>query len=119
MVDLWVFLNVVALCTTILIVWFRTSAFVEYARLIGLRKYLLGYENDNNGLSYPQYLYIKSKQILKSPICLFFINLITCPICLGMWLSIFGACIFMTYIQIPLTFISVLVSYYLVERVIG
>tara|TARA_Y100000590_G_scaffold464186_1_gene633030 strand:- start:759 stop:1121 length:363 start_codon:yes stop_codon:yes gene_type:complete len=64
-----------------LLIWFQTNAFVEYARLFGFKRFLKNYEEDERmGISFPDYL-------LMTRDCFFF-RLISCPICLGAWLSL-------------------------------
>ena len=66
----------------LLIVWFETNAFVEYARVVGFK--LKGYEmSEQMGLDFPAYLALKHDS--------FYVRLITCPICLCVWLSIAAA----------------------------
>ena len=117
--DLLLFINLVCFVLTFMIVWFKSGAFVEYAQLFNFKKILLGYDKDPNNLTFPQYLYIKSKSLFKCPICKFLIALITCPLCLALWLSIGAACLYGTILLTPLFYITVLISYFLTERVIG
>ena len=117
--ELLVFINLVCLVLTIMIVWFKTSAFVEYCELLGLKILLFGYDKDPNSLTFPQYLYIKSRTLFKCGICRFLIALITCPVCLAFWLSLGAACLYETILLTPLFYITVLISYFLTERVIG
>jgi hypothetical protein len=117
--DLLIFINLVCLVLTIMIVWFKSGAFVEYAQLFGLKTLLLGYDKDPNNLTFPQYLYIKSKSLFKSSICKFIIALMTCPLCLAFWLSIGAACLYGTILLTPLFYIVVLISYFLIDRVLG
>jgi len=51
------FLYSLGFIVTFLIVWFQTDAFVEYCKVFGFKKILLGYENTE--LSFPQHLYSK------------------------------------------------------------
>jgi hypothetical protein len=102
-----------------MIVWFKSGAFVEYAQLFGLKTLLLGYDKDPNNLTFPQYLYIKSKSLFKSSICKFIIALMTCPLCLAFWLSIGAACLYGTILLTPLFYIVVLISYFLIDRILG
>lgn len=117
--DLLLFINLVCLVLMILVVWFKSAAFVEYAQLFGLKILLLGYDKDPNNLTFPQYLYIKSKSLFKCSACRFIMALITCPLCLSLWLSAGAACIYGTILLTPLFYITVLVSYFLLERVLG
>jgi hypothetical protein len=117
--NLLLFVNLICLVLTIMIVWFKSAAFVEYSKLLGLKFLLFGYDKDPNSLTFPQYMYLKSKTLFKCPICNFLIALITCPLCLAFWLSIGAACLYGTILLTPLFYITVLVSYFLIERVIG
>jgi len=117
--DLLVFIKVVCLIVTIMIVWFKSSAFVEYAKLFGLRNLLLNYNDGSEGLTFPQHLYIKSKLVLKCSICKFLVALITCPLCIAFWLCIIASCVFTHWTLIPVLYLTVLITYFLIERVIG
>jgi hypothetical protein len=117
--DLLLFVNLVSLVLTIMVVWFKSAAFVEYAQLFGLKKLLLGYDKDPNNLTFPQYLYIKSKSLFKCSACRFVIALLTCPLCLSFWLSLGAATLYGSILLTPLFYITVLVSYFLLERVLG
>jgi hypothetical protein len=119
MEELLVFTNLICLILTILVIWFKSGAFVEYCNLFGLKKLLLGYDKDPNSLTFPQYLYIKSRTLFKCSACRFIIALITCPMCLSLWLSIAAACIYGSILLTPLFYITVLISYSLTDRIIG
>jgi hypothetical protein len=119
MVNLWDFINLVSLLVTIMIVWFNSGAFPAYCKLLGLKKFLLGYDIDPNGLTFPQYLYVKSRTVFKCSICKFIIELITCPLCICLWLSIFGACIFLSYVYIPFVYLITLTVYTLLSRLLN
>lgn len=82
MIDLLLFAFSGAL---ILIVWFETDAFEEYMGLFnvgGLYFDLSNYRatKERIGISYTDYLSMNYNN--------FFINLITCPICLGIWINL-------------------------------
>ena len=85
------------LVSFILLVWLQTEAFYEYAKLFGFKKLfkikeyssftgdsvMLGFsseEKDGPNLSYLEYLKVECDN--------FFVRLITCPVCLGIWLNI-------------------------------
>ena len=75
----------ISLIVTFLIVWFRTEAFEEYAALIGGDKFfkVRGYRKTrerNSLLTYNGFLLDHYNS--------FFVRLITCPYCLGLWLSL-------------------------------
>ncbi len=118
MEKLLYFVNIVCFILTILIVWFKTNAFAEYCKLFNFKKILLGYEAENNSLTFPQYLYVKTRTIFECSICKFIVSLITCPICLSLWLCIIGACLYGTILLTPLFYITVLICYSLIVRII-
>ena len=81
-----------SLIALILAIWFKTDAWIEYTRLLHLN-FLSFYKDfdvkqaEDASLTYHIYL-------RKFHDC-FFVRLITCPICLGIWLGlIVGAAIF-------------------------
>jgi hypothetical protein len=119
MVDLIVFLKVIALLVTIMLVWFNSNAFSAYCKVFGLKKMLAGYDTNTDGLTFPQYLYVKRDLLFKCVACKFLIELITCPLCLALWLSIFGAGIFLTLIYTPLVFVCTLGTYLLLTRLMN
>ena len=116
--ELIVFINLVCLILTIMIVWFKSGAFVEYCNLLGLKFLLLSYDKDPNNLTFPQYLYVTSRTLFKCSACRFLISLITCPLCLSLWLSAGAACLYGTILLTPLFYIVTLISYFLMERII-
>lgn len=69
-----------------LLIWFRTDAFAEYCELLKLGKLfkLPGYKQtktDGAVLSYPEFLAEFHNN--------FFTRLISCPICLSVWVGFF------------------------------
>ena len=67
-----------------LIIWFETDAFVHYAKAfrLSLHFHITAYENDVlcSEVDYLDFLRVKYCDS-------FWISLITCPICLSVWLS--------------------------------
>lgn len=116
MANLIVFLNLVALVVTIMIIWFKTNAFIEYCELLGLKFLLFGYNIKNDTVSFPQHLYIKSHTFVKSKVIYFLIALITCPLCFSFWLCIGAATLYGTILFTPLFYICSLVGYFLITR---
>lgn len=117
--DLDLFIVLVCSIVTLMLLWFNSGAFPAYCKLFGLNKLLLGYDKNTDGLSFPQYLYIKSRSTFECPICAFIIELITCPLCLSFWFSIFGACIFLSMIDIPAVYLASLASYNIFTRLLN
>lgn len=118
MEDLLVFANLVGFAVTIMIIWFKTNAFVEYCNVLNLKFLLFGYQSNTN-LTFPQYLYVKSQTLFKSTIFQFLAALISCPLCLGFWLSVVVASLYGAVLLTPVFYISILVSYFLTIRIIG
>lgn len=103
-------ISIIFLQTLILLIWFKTDAFIEYAYTIipfDLFKIYPYYEAKANDvtLTYHQYLLYYHN-------C-FFVKLITCPICLNVWLSIISCIILLNVISIPIVCVVSLLIYYL------
>ena len=107
-------INLIFFITLILIIWFDTDAFLEYCRLFKLTRFFKikefnkAYEN-NFELTY--LFYIKRYHDC------FFVRLITCPICLSVWLSIILCAIANSLVCIPLICVVSLIIYYLFKMV--
>jgi hypothetical protein len=119
MEDMLLFANLVSLAVAIMVIWFRSSAFVEYSKLFGLRILLFGYDNESNNLTFPQFLYVKTKTLFKRPISKFLVSLITCPLCLGVWLSVIAAFLYGSILMIPTFYVVILFCYFLLDRIIS
>jgi|TARA_R100000084_G_scaffold7524_1_gene2658 hypothetical protein len=75
----------ISLITLVMLVWFNSDAFVEYAKLVGGAKFfeVTEYEKQQEKiatLDYHGYL-LENKNS-------FFIRLITCPLCFSVWMSV-------------------------------
>ena len=97
---------------SILILWFKTNAFVEYCNLLGLSNVVQNYNNDSSSLTYPQFLFVKRNSLTSNKFYLFILKLITCPLCLSLWLCIISGIILGNIIYIPLLYITVLFIYF-------
>ncbi len=80
----------------LLLLWFRTNAFVEYISVFKLSHFFhvdTYHELVGNGYnaSYPDFL----KEYFGDS---FFVRLVTCPICLGFWLALPGLLVSPSYI---------------------
>jgi hypothetical protein len=97
---------------SILILWFKTNAFVEYCNLLGLSKIVQNYNNDSSNLTYTQFLFVKRNNITNNKFYLFVLKLITCPLCLGLWLCIITGTLLNGIFYIPIMYIAVLFIYF-------
>jgi hypothetical protein len=96
----------------VLLVWFKTEAVLEYAKLFGLGKifYEKEYEKfakTNMFLGYHDFL-------LKKHNC-FVMRLITCPVCLTVWMSVFFALFFGFYYLCPNIIISLSIYFFVLK----
>src|SRR5512137_632895 len=69
----------------ILLIWFRTDAWLEYTRLFRLNWLSLYKEFDEK---YKQDASLTYHLFLRKDHNCFFVRLVTCPICLAVWLGI-------------------------------
>ena len=74
----------ISLITLVMLIWFNSDAFVEYAKLVGGARFfgVTEYEEQQEksaSLDYHGYL-LEYKDS-------FFVRLITCPLCFSVWLS--------------------------------
>jgi len=102
---------------TFLIVWFQTDAYIEYCKVFGLKKFLFGY--DESDLTFPQYLYTKRNVFTKNKFILFYIKLITCPICLTFWLCLIPAFLLQNFLIVPLLYVCSLFVYLLFTKLLN
>lgn len=102
----------------VLIVWFKTDAFIEYCKLLGLEKILLGYDSTDQQLTFPQYLYVKRLILTNNKIIHFIIKLITCPLCIGFWLSFLFGGLLLPFLFIPLLYICSLFVYLIFTKLL-
>lgn len=105
------FLYSLGLVTTVLVVWFKTEAFSEYCKIFNIECLLLGYDESNTDLTFPQFLFVKRHLLTKSKFWLFCIKLITCPFCLSFWFCLFFGLIFIHPLLIPCLYVSSLFVY--------
>lgn len=87
----------------ILIIWFETSAFVEYASLLKLNKLFKIDEYYKQEEDYPLFLAINYNN--------FATRLFSCPYCLSVWLSIGFALGLSNIFYVPVIMICALVLY--------
>lgn len=106
---------IIFIIALILIVWFRTDAWLEYTRLFGFNRLSFYKDFDNKqkedvSLTYFQYLKIYHNSFL--------IRLITCPICVAFWLGVIFASVTWFYMA-PVYTISGLFVFLIIDRLLG
>jgi hypothetical protein len=101
---------------TVMFSWFNTSVVYEYGKLFGLGRYFKDYESVPN-LTLPQYLYVKKEKITNGNILgIFYIKLITCPVCLGFWLCLGGTYFLSNFLMVFPLYITTLFLYGLLNK---
>lgn len=101
---------------SLLLIWFRTEGYVEYCKAFKLDKIsfykdFYAKQAEDARLTYLGYL----KQYHNS----FFVRLITCPICLGAWISTFAALGFATWWVGWSSFILGVIIFAVADRLLG
>jgi len=100
--------------TLILFIWFESTAFFEYCKLFGIYRPLKGYNKHRKiGITYPQHLFLLK---IKNPLLSFIIKLISCPVCLTLWLSFIAAFFAHTFAYTALIYITSLILYWTLGR---
>lgn len=103
--------NSISIPTVFLLIWLQTEAFLYYAKLLKLTKMFKIdiFENDKLNdftLEYPTWLPTKYPG--------FFTKLISCPWCIGFWVS-FGICIALnTFYIFPTMYLCSIIIYFII-----
>lgn len=106
----------IAIVSLILLVWFRTDAWLEYCRLWRLDE--LGFYKDYDDKKYMDVTLTYHSYLRRHHNC-FGVRLITCPICLAVWLGlIVGICSGMAF-QFPIIVVGALIVFGAVDRLLG
>jgi hypothetical protein len=109
-------LFLICFTTLILLIWFRTDAWIEYCKIFNVN-YICKYKEyeeqkkEDLSLSYHKFL-------LRNYYHLFFIRLITCPICFSVWVSFILSLIFWLPLYFPIISIFGLLLYGLLNKFI-
>ena len=94
-----------------LLIWFKTSAFVEYMRLFRMDWlfHIKAYLGMDTTLSYPEFL----KEFYDS----FITRLLSCPVCTGTWLGLLLSTV-IGFASMPLTTFLGLWGYLLISKLL-
>lgn len=110
------FFIAVTLNCMILFVWFNTTAFYDYLKLLGINNFFKEYEKTPPSVTYPQYLYENKDKLSNNRACKFLIKLITCVFCLNFWTTLSICIYFNAYVMVPLIYICTLLVYGTLKR---
>ena len=105
----------VCLVSLVLILWFRTDVWLEYCKLfhldfISFYKYFEDKKKSDVSLTYIIYLRMYHNG--------FFVRLITCPICLSVWIGIICGLV-SSILLIPVYIIGGLILFTTIDRLLG
>lgn len=106
----------IAFISLFLLIWFRTEAFVEYCRLFRLdaiSHYKDYYEKRKNDVSLDYHGYLRQYQNS------FKNRLITCPICVSVWLSLFISPLCGSFCCFPIVCLLSLIVFGIVSRLLN
>lgn len=99
-----------------LLIWFKTEAYVEYCRLFKLNRishYKDYDEKKKNDVSLTYHYYLREYHNG------FFIRLITCPICVSVWLAIFNSLLFFKIGVVFVTCVGGLILFGLIHKLLN
>ena len=110
-----ILLSQLCLVATLLLVWFKSEAFIEYSKLFRVQNLffipLFEKERDKDiSLSYLEYLSLEHD-------C-FFVRLITCPLCLGFWFSVLTVLVIGNFYSLPIIYIGGILLYGVTSKVL-
>ena len=109
--------NLICTSTSLLYIWFETEAFVTYCESFNMFKSLIRSYYNTVNLSFPQFLFNNYKNTNNS-VFRFVIKLITCPVCLNLWLS-FIICTVTGYMSYTFTIYTLsLLLYFTIKRIV-
>ena len=97
----------------ILVIWFKTDAFLEYCRLFHLNSISFYKDFDTKQVedaSLTYHIYLRRYHNC------FFVRLITCPICLGIWLGILAGVITFGFLLLIVNILSI--PFYIVGGIV-
>lgn len=105
----------ITLIVVLLIIWFRTDAYIEYCRIFKLN-FISCYKDYDlkkyNDVSIEYHAYLRQYHNC------FFVRLITCPICLTTWMGIIVGSLMCNVWCIPLVILCSLTIYLLIDKLL-
>ena len=108
-------MEIICLIALILLIWFRTDAWLEYCRL--LRLDVLSFYKDYEAKKHEDAT-LKYLHYLRRDHNCFFVRLITCPTCLAVWLAILPAALTSVFL-FPVFVIGGLLLFTAIDHLLG
>ena len=105
----------ICLISLILLFFFRTDAYLEYCRLFHLD--CISFYKDYDEKKYEDATITYIQYLRREHNC-FFVRLITCPICLAVWLAI-PAAVVTSILLFPIFVMGALLLFTAVDRLLG
>ena len=110
-----IILSSICLITLTLLIWFRTDAWLEYTRLFHFN-WLSWYKDFD--IKYKEDLSLTYIKYLRRYHNCFTIRLITCPICLAVWLGL-GSALLTSFYLFPIYIIGGLLLFTIIDKLLG
>jgi len=108
-------ITIICLISILLLIWFRTDFLIEYCRLFHLNR--IAFYKDFDA-KYKEDVSLTYITYLRRYHDCFFVRLITCPICLAVWLGIIFS-LFTSITFLPLYIIGGLLIFTIIDRLLG
>jgi hypothetical protein len=108
-------MEIICLIALILLIWFRTDAWLEYCRLLRLNA--LSFYKDYEDKKYNDATLTYLNYLRRDHNC-FFVRLITCPICLTVWLAIIPTAL-TSIVLFPVFVMGALLLFTAIDRLLG
>ena len=107
---------IICLISIILLIQFRTDGVLEYSRLFRLNRITFHKDFDNKYKEDVSLTYLKYLRLYHN--C-FFVRLITCPICLSIWLGIIAGIITFSLLSVPIYIVGGLLLFAIIDKLLG
>jgi len=114
--DIYGFFGVIFLNCMLLFLWFNTTAFYEYFKILGGASFFEDYEKTPPNITYPEYLFLNREKITKNKGGVFLIKLITCVFCLNFWTTLVLCTLLLSVYFIPGVYINTLFIYGVLKK---
>ena len=103
------------LVALVLLIWLHSEAFVEYATLFSGNRFFYIDDFKEKQKKDPTLDWIRYLQLYHDTL---FVRLITCPMCLSFWLTLFACVVMDNLIFLPIYYIASLIIYKLTIKLL-